>query len=364
MSSKLFNLKTAPSEYSQPGGAGAVSRRAARLPLSVAPMMELTDRHFRYLLRLITSHTLLYSEMITAKAVLHGDAERLLAFDPVEGPVALQLGGSDPNELAAATRLGVSFGYAEVNLNVGCPSSRVSSGKFGACLMAEPELVADCLTAMRSATEVPVTVKHRIGIDERDSYGSLVEFVTTVAERAGGSPADAFTVHARKAWLKGLSPKENRTVPPLRYDDVYRLKRELPHLVIELNGGVNDLAAAIEHLRLVDGVMIGRAAYDDPFMLAGADALIATVTGAALEPQRPRNRREVVEAILPYLETRLTQGVPLHAMTRHLLNLFRGQPGGKRWRRALTENVQRPGAGPELLVAALDLLPAEVTAAA
>ncbi len=328
------------------------SRRAARLPLAVAPMMDLTDRHFRYLLRLITRHTLLYSEMITAKAVLHGNVERLLAFDPIEGPVALQLGGDDPEELAAAAQLAVSYGYAEVNLNVGCPSSRVSSGNFGACMMADPRLVADCLTAMRAATALPVTVKHRIGIDDSDSYQHLRDFVVTVAGAAGvspvdGSPADAFTVHARKAWLQGLSPKENRTVPPLRYSDVYRLKRELPELTIELNGGVCDLAAAAEHLQHVDGVMIGRAAYEDPFMLAGADDLIASTTGAKLPGPAPRSRREVVLDMLPYLEARLADGVPLNAMTRHLLNLFRAQPGGKRWRRALTENVHLPGAGPD-----------------
>lgn len=357
------------SEVGASRGEVGASRRTARYPLAVAPMMDLTDRHFRYLVRLITTHTLLYSEMITAKAVLHGNLERLLAFDPAEGPVALQLGGDDPEELAAATRLGASFGYSEVNLNVGCPSSRVSSGNFGACLMADPGLVSECLAAMRAATSLAVTVKHRIGIDHRDSYQDLRSFVTAVASagspvagstRFGGSPADVFTVHARKAWLQGLSPKQNRTVPPLRYADVYRLKRELPELTIELNGGVDDLAAATEHLRHVDGVMFGRAAYQEPFMLAGADAVIAAVTGGEPRPARARSRREVVHDMLPYLELRLNEGVPLHAMTRHLLNLFRAQPGGKRWRRALTEGAHRPGSGPELLQAALSVLPNHV----
>lgn len=347
------------------------NRRATRYPLSVAPMMDLTDRHYRYLMRLITSRTLLYSEMITAAAVVHGDRDRLLALHPAEGPVALQLGGDGPEQLAQAARIGEEYGYAEVNLNVGCPSDRVQSGNFGACLMAAPELVAECVAAMRGATMLPVTVKHRIGIDERDSYEEMRDFVERVAwgptATSGGgtlpaSRSDAFTVHARKAWLSGLSPKENRTVPPLRYDDVHRLKRELPELVIELNGGVRDLAAAAEHLRLVDGVMIGRAAYEEPFLLAGADELIARSLGEA-EPERrtaPSTPREVVTALLPYVEAQLTAGAPLGAITRHLLGLFRGRPGGKAWRRVISENAHRKGAGTEVIEAALAALPTEV----
>lgn len=348
----------------------AGSRRQGRVVLSLAPMMELTDRHFRYLLRQITSRTLLYTEMVTAQAVIHGDRERLLGFHPAEGPVALQLGGDDPTKLAQAARYGAELGYAEINLNVGCPSDRVKSGNFGACLMAKPELVAECLTAMREAVPVPVTVKHRIGIDHQDSYEEMKRFVQVVAEPSAGatSAADAFTVHARKAWLSGLSPKENRTVPPLRYEDVYRLKRELPHLVVELNGGVSNLDQARAHLELVDGVMIGRAMYEDPFRFAGADALIEQLTvgsdrhgvAAAGSSSRTGARRDVVEAMLPYIEERLNLGTPLQAITRHMLSLFRGMPGGKVWRRVLTENAHKPGAGTEVVTRALAALPAEV----
>ncbi len=322
------------------------SRRTSPQPLSVAPMMDRTDRHFRYLLRAITRETLLYTEMVTAKAVLHGDRGRLLGFHPEERPLALQLGGDDPRELAEAARLGEAWGYDEVNLNVGCPSPRVAAADFGAVLMGRPETVARAVEAMRAAVGIPVTVKHRIGIDELDQYADLERFVRIVA-MAG---ADAFTVHARKAWLSGLSPKENREVPPLRYPEVYRLKRERPDLVIELNGGVRDLDAAEEHLRHVDGVMIGRAAYDDPMLLAGADARLYA-SGAPTA-----DRRAVVEHMVPYVEERLADGAPLHALTRHLLNLYRGRPGGRRWRRHLSEGVLRPGAGPELLLEGLRLV--------
>ena len=351
--------------------AGQAGRRGSRVVLSLAPMMELTDRHFRYLLRQITARTLLYTEMITAQAVLHGDQERLLSFHPAEGPVALQLGGDDPAALARAAEVGAEFGYAEVNLNVGCPSDRVKSGNFGACMMADPPLVAECLAAMREAVSVPVTVKHRIGIDHSDSYEAMKSFVEVVA--AGGQPgarghagaepaADAFTVHARKAWLSGLSPKENRTVPPLRYPDVYRLKRELPHLTVELNGGVLTIEDARAHLQHVDGVMIGRAFYEDPFRFAAADTLIGEFnTGSAGAPLAVhRTRRAVVEAMQPYIEDRLAAGAPLQAITRHMLGLFRGKPGGKVWRRVLTENAHRRGAGPEVVGAALAALPAGV----
>jgi len=334
-------------------------------------MMELTDRHFRYLLRQVTKRTLLYTEMLTAQAVVHGDQERLLGFHPAEGPVALQLGGDDPELLARAALLGQQAGYAEVNLNVGCPSDRVQSGNFGACLMARPELVADCLVAMRAAVSVPVTVKHRIGIDHDDSYEFMRRFVSVVAAGDGAQhepAADAFTVHARKAWLSGLSPKENRSVPPLRHAEVYRLKRERPDLTIEINGGIRTLDEAAVHLQHVDGVMIGRAMYEEPLRFAGADTLVAqTLNGSgAGEPVAEvtsTTGRAVVEAMLPYIEERLQLGAPLQAVTRHMLGLFRGQPGGKAWRRHLTENAYRPGAGPEVVQAALAALPESVSAA-
>lgn len=319
-------------------------RRRAPVPLSVAPMMDLTDRHFRYFARRISRRALLYSEMIHARAVLRGDRERLLGFDPNEAPVALQLGGDDPVELAEAAAIGEGFGYAEIDLNVGCPSERVQSGNFGACLMATPEVVARGVRAMRAATSVPITVKHRIGIDEADAYEDMARFVEVVAE-AG---ADAFVVHARKAWLSGLSPKENRSVPPLRYDDVYRLKASFPHLMVELNGGVRTLDEADRHLLRVDGVMIGRAAYEDPYVLAGVDARFHGDDGPA------PTREEVACAMLPYVQEQLKGGAPLAAITRHMLGLFRGRPGGKAWRRVLTERAQRPGAGPEVLLQGLE----------
>lgn len=337
-------------------------RRATRQPLSLAPMMELTDRHFRHLLRLITRRTLLYTEMVTAQAVLHGDRQRLLSRGALEGQVALQLGGDDPQKLAQAASIGVQFGYTEINLNVGCPSHRVQSGNFGACLMATPQLVADCVLAMRQAVSVPVTVKHRIGIDQQDSYQQMLQFVSRVAGSDRSAPhSDAFTVHARKAWLQGLSPQENRTIPPLRYADVYRLKQELPHLVVELNGGVGTLAQAEQHLRLVDGVMIGRALYQDPFRFAGADQLVeALVPGAADAATLPATRRQVVAAMLPYIDEQRAQGVPLGQVSKHMLGLFRAQPGGKAWRRHISQRAHRPGAGPEVIEGALAALPDEL----
>jgi tRNA-dihydrouridine synthase A len=302
--------------------------------LAVAPMLDYTDRHFRWFVRRITRRTLLYTEMVTTGALLHGgDRERFLGFDDDEHPVALQLGGSDPRELADCARLGAERGYDEINLNVGCPSDRVQSGRFGACLMAEPALVADCVKAMRDAVEVPVTVKHRIGIDERDSYEALCDFVGTVA--AAG--CDAVVVHARKAWLSGLSPKENRTVPPLRYDLVHRLKRDFPGLTIVINGGIESLDAAQAQLGHLDGAMLGRAAYHDPWVLAEADARIFG------EAPRQLSRREVAEAMLPYIAAQAAAGVPVSRITRHLLGLFHGVPGARAWRRALSGS----GTGPE-----------------
>lgn len=315
--------------------------------LSVAPMMDWTDRHCRYFLRLCAPNTLLYTEMVTAAAVEYGERERLLGFHPAEAPVALQLGGSDPDQLAAAARWAEAFGYAEVNLNVGCPSDRVQAGRFGACLLKEPALVADCVAAMQEACELPVTVKTRIGVDDQDSYPLLLAFIDQVTAAGCGS----FTLHARKAWLQGLSPKQNREVPPLDYPRVHRLKRDRPQLQIVINGGLRDLAAIQEQLRLVDGAMIGREAYHNPYALAQWDAVLL---GDGLPP---RSRHEVVRAFLPYAEARLEEGVRLQAMARHLLGLFQGLPGAKAWRRYISENAHRSGAGAEVLERALARVP-------
>lgn len=312
--------------------------------LAVAPMLDWTDRHCRYFLRLLSRPTLLYTEMVTTGAALHGDRERLLAYDPAEHPLALQLGGCDPGELARCARIAADFDYDEVNLNVGCPSDRVQSGRFGACLMAEPDLVAACVAAMRAATDLPVTVKTRIGIDERDSYQELADFVRRVA--AGG--CTVFIVHARKAWLSGLSPKENREIPPLRYEVVHRLKRDFPELTIVLNGGLTTLEQVTEQLRQVDGAMIGRAAYENPYLLAEVDRRFF---GSSAPPP---NRHQVVRALLPYLEERLRAGTPLQCMTRPILGLFQGIPGARAWRRVLSERAWRHGAGVEVVEAALE----------
>lgn len=311
--------------------------------LCVAPMMDWTDRHCRYFMRCLTRHSLLYTEMVTAAALLHGDTDRLLAFDPAEQPVALQLGGSDPQALAQAAKLGEQAGYLEINLNVGCPSDRVQSGRFGACLMAEPQLVAECVAAMRDAVAIPVTVKTRIGIDDQDSYEFLHHFVTEVA--AAG--CETFAIHARKAWLSGLSPKQNREVPALRYERVYRLKKDFPALEILINGGIRTLKDVQEQLQHVDGVMIGRAAYQDPWLLAQVDAQIFGATPAVI------SREDVVRAMLGYIEHQLGQGVRLGAITRHMLGLYQGQPGARHWRRYLSENAHRDGAGTEVVEAAL-----------
>jgi tRNA-dihydrouridine synthase A len=311
--------------------------------LSIAPMMDWTDRHDRAFLRVLSRRTLLYTEMVTSGAILHGDRDRLLAFDASEHPVALQLGGSDPADLAACAREGAARGYDEINLNLGCPSDRVQRGRFGACLMVEPDLVADCVAAMIAAVDVPVTVKTRIGVDETDSYEALQAFVAKVA--AAG--CRCFTIHARKAWLSGLSPKENREVPPLRYEVVYALKRDFPELEIVLNGGVQSLEEAQAHLAQVDGVMIGRAAYQTPYVLAEADRLVFG------EPAAPKSREQVVADFLPYVERQLAEGVPLKSITRHMLGLFNGLPGARAWRRHLAEEAHRPGAGPEVVEAAL-----------
>ena len=305
-------------------------------------MMDWTDRHFRYLARLISRYTVLYTEMVTTGALLHGETKRFLRFDPSEHPVALQLGGSEPAELAHCSGVGAHWGYDEINLNVGCPSDRVQSGRFGACLMAEPELVADCVAAMKAAVHVPISVKTRIGIDDRDSYEQLLDFAHQVA--AAG--CDLLIVHARKAWLSGLSPKENRDIPPLRYDVVHRLKADLPDLPIVINGGFTTLEQVKEQLSQLDGVMIGRAAYQHPWLLSAADALI-------FGDDHPQpTQHEVVMAFADYAERQLADGVPMNAMTRHLLGLFQGRPGARAWRRHLSQHAHRDDAGIDVLLEA------------
>lgn len=310
-------------------------------------MMDWTDRHDRYFLRLISRHVRLYTEMITTGAILHGDQEKLLTYEPAEHPIAIQLGGSDPAELAKAAQIAAAWGYDEINLNVGCPSDRVQSGRFGVCLMAEPELVAECVAAMQEAVTIPVTVKTRIGIDNRDSYEELVQFIRANAE-AG---CRIFIIHARKAWLQGLSPKENREIPPLNYERVYQLKSDFPKLTIVINGGITDLHQVDDHLRKVDGVMLGRAAYQNPYLLAQVDRRFFA------DDRVPLSRHQVIEALLPYVERQLEQGVYLSTITRHILGLFQGLPGARAWRRYLSENAHRRGAGVEVLEAALKAVP-------
>ncbi|MEY4642362.1 MAG: hypothetical protein RLZZ227_2356 [Pseudomonadota bacterium] len=307
-------------------------------------MMDWTDRHCRYFMRLLTRESLLYTEMVTTGALLHGDSHRFLRHDVSEQPLALQLGGCDPLALAACAKLGEEAGYREVNLNVGCPSDRVQNNRIGACLMAEPGVVADCIAAMQAAVRIPVTVKCRAGIDDLDSYEYLSGFVNTVATRGGCS---SFIVHARIALLQGLSPKENREIPPLNYPRVYQLKREFPQLEIIINGGITTISACHEHLRQVDGVMLGREAYHNPWLLSEVDAQVFGL------PQRARTRREVFEEFLPYVERELAEGTALQHMTRHILGLFQGQPGGKRFRRHISEHAHRRGAGLEVLHAAV-----------
>lgn len=315
--------------------------------LSVAPMLDWTDRHCRAFHRTLTRHTLLYTEMVTTGALLHGDQARHLDYSPAEHPLALQLGGSDPQALAECARLGEGWGYDEINLNCGCPSDRVQSGSFGACLMATPEVVARGVAAMREAVSIPVTVKHRIGIDDLDSYVHLRRFVETVA--VGGCLT--FIVHARKAWLSGLSPKENREIPPLRYDVVQQLKQDFPGLTFVLNGGVHSLDEAREHLAWADGVMIGRAAYQTPYLLAAADSQIF---GA---DTLPPTRREAITAFLPYVEGQLGQGVYLSRIMRHTLGLFAGHSGARHWKRTLSQEAYKEGAGLEVIERALAGIP-------
>jgi tRNA-dihydrouridine synthase A len=315
--------------------------------INVAPMMDWTDRHCRYFMRALSPSVGLYTEMVTAAALKHGDARKLLRFDDTEHPVALQVGGSDPALMADAAQMGAAEGYDEININVGCPSDRVQSGQFGACLMSNPALVADCVRAMRGVCDVPITIKTRIGIDDSDSDEFLRNFVATTA--AAG--CETFVVHARIAILEGLSPKENRTVPPLNYERVYRLKQELPGLRIILNGGIGSVAECHEHLANVDGVMIGRQAYHQPWLLTELEHEF----GAG---HAPKNRQQLVLDMLPYVEKELAEGAQLQHMTRHMLGLFAGQPGARAWRRHLSENSHAAGAGVEVLQAALNKLPA------
>ena len=318
--------------------------------LCVAPMMDWTDRHCRFFHRILAPSALLYTEMVTTGAVLHGDRERLLGFNEQEHPLALQLGGSDPSDLAECARIGRDRNYDEINLNVGCPSDRVQRGRFGACLMLEPGLVKDCLSAMREAVDIPVTVKTRIGVDSCDSYACFSDFVNQVS----GSGCEVFIIHARKAWLSGLSPKENREVPELRHDWVYRLKKECPALTIVLNGGVLTVADVQEHLHQLDGIMLGRAAYQTPWVLAECQReLFGT---ASVE-----NRESAVNRMSEYLRSQVRQGVPVKNISRHMLGLFQGLPGARRWRRFISECAHLDAGNDQLLLQALDAMKASLS---
>lgn len=309
-------------------------------------MLDWSDRHCRFFWRLLTKRAVLYTEMVTSGAILHGAAARFLRFDASEHPIALQLGGSDCADLARCAKLAEQHGYDEVNLNCGCPSDRVQNGAFGACLMAQPQRVADCMKAMQDACSLPVTIKHRIGIDDLDSYDAMANFVGTIA----ATGCTTFIVHARKAWLNGLSPKENREIPPLRYADVYRLKQEFPQLNIVINGGIESLGACREHLQHVDGVMLGRAAYHNPYLLSTVDRDLFDA-GAAVA-----TRAEVIERLLPYIEEEMRDGATLHPITRHILGLYQGEPGARQFRRILSERAHRPGADVAVLMEALTAL--------
>lgn len=297
-------------------------------------MLDWTDKHCRYFHRLLTKHAVLYTEMVTTGAILHGQAERYLSFNQAEHPLALQLGGSEPNEMTQCATIAADFGYDEVNINVGCPSERVQKGAFGACLMAEPQLIADCVASMHAKISIPVTVKNRIGIDDQDDYEGLHQFISTVA--AAG--CKTFIIHARKAWLKGLSPKENREIPPLCYELVYQIKREFPELEIIINGGITSLSACQEHMQHVDGVMVGREAYHNPWLLAEVDTVIY-----GDKPQSD-DRYTVLEAMLVYIEQQEVAGVRVSHIGRHILGLFQGLPGARQWRRHLSENMHKPEA--------------------
>ena len=314
----------------------------------VAPMLDWTDRHERYFLRLISKHAVLYTEMVTTGALIHGDKDRYLQFNQEEHPVALQLGGSDPKAMAICAKMAEDFGYDEVNINVGCPSDRVQNGAFGACLMAEPELVAENVSAMQDAVDIPVTVKNRIAIDEMDEYKCLPKFIETVSQ-AG---CKTFIIHARKAWLEGLSPKQNRDVPPLNYELVYQMKRDFPELEIIINGGIKTLEQSEEHLKHIDGVMIGREAYHNPFMLNQVDKRLYGDNDA----QNNKTEFDLLNQYMEYMQKQMDQGVYLKHMSRHLLGLFIGQPGAKAWRRHISENAHKEGAGVEVIQQALSYI--------
>ncbi|MGK0289143.1 MAG: tRNA-dihydrouridine synthase A [bacterium] len=308
--------------------------------ISVAPMMEYTDRHARYFLRLLSKKMLLYTEMVTTGALIYGDAASHLKYNQEEHPIAIQLGGSDPKHLVECAKMSEDWGYDEVNLNVGCPSDRVQNGKFGACLMATPDLVAECVSSMQNAVKIPITIKCRLGIDQHETYEEFFHFIEAVEKK--GSCTE-FIVHARKAWLQGLNPKQNRDIPPLRYDWVHRLKQERPHLNISINGGIKTLAEAQKHLEVLDGVMIGREACHNPYILAEVDQKIYG------EDTPIKSRHEILEEFIPYIEKQIHDGTYLTHMSRHLLGLFLGLPGAKRWRRYISENAYKQGAGIEVL---------------
>ena len=306
-------------------------------------MMDWTDRHCRYFMRLISQHAVLYTEMVTSGAIIYGDTHHHLRMDPFEHPVALQLGGSDPKDLAKACQMASDYDYAEINLNCGCPSDRVQNGMFGAVMMKNAQITADCVAAMQDAVDLPITVKHRIGVDDFDSYDFLCEFVDTVAK----SGCDTFLVHARKAWLKGLSPKQNREIPELNYERVYQLKKDFPQLEIIINGGITTIEQCSEHLQHIDGVMIGREAYTNPYLLASVDRSIYGSEKA------PKSREKIAEELLEYVDNELSKGTRLSAMTRHILGLFHGMPGARQYRRHISENAHKPAAGIEVLTTAL-----------
>ena len=317
---------------------------------SIAPMLDWTDRHCRYFHRLLSERTQLYTEMVTTGAIIHGKGD-YLAFNEEEHPLVLQLGGSNPADLAQCAKLAEERGYDEINLNVGCPSDRVQNGRFGACLMGEADLVAQCVSAMREVVDIPVSVKTRIGIDEQDSYEFLADFIRIVSEKGG---CEDFTIHARKAWLSGLSPKENREIPPLDYPRVYQLKQDFSHLTMGINGGVKTMEEIEAHLQHMDGVMVGREAYQNPYLLAEIDQRIYGVDKPV------KKRREIVEAMFPYIERELAKGTYLNHISRHMLGLFQNMPGARQWRRHISENAHKPGSGIEVLEQAMAKIPAHL----
>lgn len=309
-------------------------------------MLDWTDRHERYFLRLMSRHAYLYTEMVTTGALIYGNRNRYLQFNAEEHPVALQLGGSDPKDLTECAKMAQDYGYNEININVGCPSARVQKGAFGACLMAEPQLIAECIDTMGLAVNIPITVKNRIGIDEQNEEQSLRQFIDVVSQ----SGCNTFIIHARKAWLKGLSPKENRDVPPLNYDLVHQIKREYPQLEIIINGGIKTMESSLEHLQAVDGVMLGREVYHNPYLMMQVDATIYSDEVAT------QSRKQVLQQYFPYIEQQMGQGVYLKQLSRHLLGLFHGIPGAKAWRRHVSENAYKEGAGIEVLLQAMELV--------